>query len=274
MIATSTASPEVVHLDPEHPGFGDPEYRARRDAIAAVASTYEPGGAIPRVQYTRDEEAVWREIRRRCKPLHATWVASPVRAMLQDVRLCEDRIPQLADVSVGLQASTGFRMVPVAGLVSPRDFLSRLADGEFLSTQYVRHGSRPLYTPEPDVAHELIGHAATLFHPRLAELNRKFGRAVQRANEDRLRSIERVYWYTMEFGVCEEAGQAKAVGAGLLSSAGELTRLRSKNTRLRPWDLEAMTTADYDTGGYQPGLFVARSFEAMLDTLEAWLEAE
>ena len=56
-------------------------------------------------------------------------------------------------------------MLPVAGLVSGRMFLGMMGKGVFLSTQYMRHHSVPLYTPEPDVVHELVGHAASLFHP-------------------------------------------------------------------------------------------------------------
>jgi phenylalanine-4-hydroxylase len=76
-------------------------------------------------------------------------------------------------------------MLPVGGLISGRAFLSAMGHGVFLSTQYMRHHSVPLYTPEPDVVHELVGHAASLFHPGLVKLSRRFGEAAWRVTTPR-----------------------------------------------------------------------------------------
>jgi phenylalanine-4-hydroxylase len=266
-----TGANAAIELPPEHPGFADPIYRRRRDAIARIAGRYRPGGSIPMVAYTETEHAVWRQVWARLEPAHARWVATPLRDVLAALPLSRTRIPQLADVSRELSRRTGFRMAPMPGLVPPRIFFERLGDGEFLSTQYVRHDSRPLYTPEPDVVHELVGHAATLADPRLAALNRRFGVATRRADADAVRRLERVYWFTLEFGACREHGKPRAVGAGLLSSAGELARLA--HVVLRPWDLETIAATAYDTRDYQPTLFIAPSYDAMLDDLERWLDA-
>lgn len=260
----------IVDLDPDHPGFRDHEYRARRNAIADIAMSYRPGQPIPHAPYTELEHQVWQTIWNALGPAHLAHACAEYLDCLDKLNLNTARIPQLDEVSRKVEALSGFRLEPVAGLVEPRIFLESLARGVFLCTQYIRHHSTPLYTPEPDVAHELIGHAVTLASPRLAEINRLFGEAVQRTkSSDELDRLARVYWFTIEFGVLLENRQIKAYGTGLLSSAGELAEMH--NAQLRPLDLEAAANHVYDPTHYQSTLFYAGSFNEMEHLLRAFL---
>lgn len=252
----------IVQLSPEHPGFRDAEYRARRNHIARLALEYRAGAPIPDAPYTEEEHGVWCAVWRALETAHGRHACAEYLECVRRLELPRARIPQLRDVSAKVEACSGFRLEPVAGLVEPRVFLESLARGVFLSTQYIRHHSAPLYTPEPDVAHEVVGHAVTLASEPLAELNRLFGEAVSRTRApEELERLSRVYWFTIEFGVLREAGEVKAYGAGLLSSAGELEAMHA--AELRPFDLEAASRTDYDPTCFQPVLFCADSFGEM-----------
>ena len=260
----------IVRLDQDHPGFRDHEYRARRNAIAQIAMSYQPGAPIPAAPYTELEHGVWQKIWEALGPAHREHACNEYLQCLERLDFDDDRIPQLDEVSQKVEAISGFRLEPVAGLVEPRVFLESLAQGVFLSTQYIRHHSTPLYTPEPDVAHEIIGHAVTLASTRLAELNRLFGEAVSRTTDaDDLDRLARVYWFTIEFGVLREDGRIKAYGTGLLSSAGELAEMHKAD--LRPLDIEMAADHVYDPTHYQSVLFCADSFDEMYETLREFL---
>jgi phenylalanine-4-hydroxylase len=275
MVAADTdeATPDrnaVVRLDPDHPGFRDQDYRARRNRIAEIALSYRAGEPIPAAPYTPQEHRVWQTIWKALVPAQRAHACAEYLASVERLELDPDRIPQLREVSQKVEAISGFRLEPVAGLVEPRVFLESLAQGVFLCTQYIRHHSTPLYTPEPDVVHEIVGHGVTLASERLAELNRLFGAAVKRAkSSEALDRLSRVYWFTIEFGVLREEGKVKAYGTGLLSSAGELEAMHA--AELRELDLEAVSGREYDPTHYQPVLFCADSFEGMHRLLRDYL---
>lgn len=263
---------ELVELDKDHPGFRDSDYRRRRNEIARLAIEHVSGRPAPRIAYTDEERGVWRNALEHLIPLHEMLGCKEMLEHWPQLHFTPDEVPQLVDLNLRLQPLSGFSLQPVAGLVEAKTFMAELGRGCFLSTQYMRHHTAPLYTPEPDVIHELVGHAALLAYPKMAHVNRLFGQAAVVGNETQIAQLIRTYWWTLEFGAVRENGRIKAVGAGLLSSYGELGRM-AEHPNVQPFDLKQTGTLDFDPTNYQGTLFVAESMDALLDELAQWLES-
>jgi phenylalanine-4-hydroxylase len=260
----------VVHLGEEHPGFNDPAYRERRNEIATAATLWSPGEPLPHIDYADVENDIWRTVSRELREKHRKYACREFLVAKEALGLPEDRVPQLDEVTARLQPLTGFEYHPAAGLVPLREFYGSLADRVFHSTQYVRHPASPLYTPEPDIIHEVVGHGHLLATPTFSELHRLTGEATHRlADEDNLRFLSRVFWFSVEFGVVVEGGELKAYGAGILSSYGEIDEFREMEHR--PLDIVEMGTADYDITHYQPVLYRAESLDEVRELVGSFL---
>jgi phenylalanine-4-hydroxylase len=265
-VTTGEDGSVTVHLSDDHPGFADAQYRERRNHIASLALRWEPGRSIPRPLYTEEEQEVWRTVCRELAAKHERLACAEYRDAMTGLALPSDRIPQLDEVSDRLRPVTGFEYHPAAGLVPFDQFYGSLADGVFHSTQYLRHPSRPLYTPEPDLIHEVIGHGGLLASPHFAELNRLAGQAARRLTTKPGRDFfAHVFWFTIEFGVLYEHGELRAYGAGLLSSYGEIEEFLA--AEIRPLDVAEMGTLEYDITRYQPILFAADGTEQLLEVI-------
>ncbi|MGF7236461.1 MAG: phenylalanine 4-monooxygenase [Frankia sp.] len=255
-----------VQLGVSHPGAADPRYRARRNAIAQLALDWRPGEPLPDAVYTEQEHALWRLVADELAAKHRGLACAEFLAGCERLQLPSDRIPQLGEVSAALMPLTGFRYQPAAGLVPLRDFYVALAEGIFHSTQYIRHHSTPYYTPEPDVIHEVVGHANCLASDRYATLYRAAGDAARRVESPAaLEFISKVFWFTLEFGALREDGDLKAYGAGILSSYGEIDTFQAME--IRAVDLAAMGTTGYDITHYQKVLYAAESFGQVEDVV-------
>jgi len=216
-----------------------------------------------------------------------------------------DDIPQQQDISEFLIQQSNFRMRPVAGLLSSRDFLNGLAFRVFFCTQYIRHHSKPLYTPEPDICHELLGHGEfqfivllCVFAPRLdsylifcffsapmfadrdfADFSQEIGLASLGASDDDVQKLAHCYWHSVEFGLCKQNGKNKAYGAGLLSSFGELEYACGDDhpggetpPEIKPWDPEVAARQAFPITTYQPVYFLAESLHDAKQRMRAYCE--
>lgn len=262
----------VVQLSDDHPGFSDPAYRARRNEIASLSMGYSSGDPIPQVEYTDVEHGVWKIVSKELVPKHNQYACRAFLEGKEALQLPSDHIPQLDEVTRHLSPITGFQYQPVAGLAPLREFYSSFANHMFFSTQYIRHHSVPLYTPEPDIIHEVIGHANQLTNEKFAAIYDEVGKAVLRtATREALEFLSRVFWFTMEFGVIYENGEPKAYGAGILSSFGELDVFQQAT--IRSLDFKEMGTMEYDITHYQPLLYSVKSMDELYDRLMAFYSA-
>mmetsp|Transcript_16140 Transcript_16140/g.39314 ORF Transcript_16140/g.39314 Transcript_16140/m.39314 type:complete len:378 (+) Transcript_16140:251-1384(+) len=256
-------------LDSTHPGFKDIEYRERRKMIVDRASQYRHGSELPSIAYTPAETETWGQVYGSLREASKRHAIEPFNEIIFDLEASglygKGAIPQISDVSSYLEDKTGFSLRPVGGLLTPRDFLNGLAFRVFHSTQYIRHQSKPLYTPEPDVVHELVGHAPMLAEPAFAALSQRIGLASLAATDGEIERLATAYWFSVEFGLCMEGGRRKAYGAGLLSSPGELEYAcgdgGAARPELRDWDPLSASLQTYPITEYQPVYYVAGSLD-------------
>jgi phenylalanine-4-hydroxylase len=262
----------IVELEADHPGFNDPDYRTRRDEIALLARGQKAGQAPPRVEYTPLECQTWSSVFSRLTVLYPTHACREFNRVVGELSYTADAIPQLADVSAFLNQKTGFRLQPVEGLVSARDFLGALSRRTFCATQYIRHHSRPFYTPEPDVVHELMGHAPMLAIPEFADLSQKIGEGSLSASDTQIEELATLYWFTIEYGVLRQDSELRAYGAGLLSSYGELEHSLSGDVEIRRLDPQTAKNHAYPITSYQPVLWEVSSIGEAFDLITAFVE--
>jgi phenylalanine-4-hydroxylase len=263
---------DINQLELDHPGASDEAYRTRRDYIASLAKDFRETGVITDVDYTDEEQGIWRYVAGELEELHQKYASPFYLQAKKDLGFSNERIPQLSEMNRRLKELTGFRLAPIEGLVETRAFLSWLSYRVMLSTQYIRHHSRPEYTPEPDIVHEAIGHIPMFTNGNFADYSQFIGHGARVASDKQLEELGRLYWFTVEFGLVEHEGDIKAYGAGLLSSFGELENAFSDKVERRPFDLEQVINTPYDYSEMQPILYVVPSYAELKEVTRKYIE--
>lgn len=260
-----------LHLD--HPGANDAEYRKRRNYIADLAKKFRETGSITDVEYNEQEQRVWQHVAEKLEDLQQKYASPFYLQAKKDLGITTKRIPQLSEMNRRLKELTGFRLAPIEGLVETRGFLSWLSYRVMLSTQYIRHTSKPEYTPEPDIVHESIGHIPMFTNQNFADFSQFIGHGARIANDEQLEELGRLYWFTVEFGMVEHEGEIKAYGAGLLSSFGELEHAFSDQVDRRKFDLEEVINQDYNYSDMQKILYVIPNYRELKEQTRKYIES-
>ncbi len=255
----------ALELDPKHPGINDPAYVQRRTFFFNLARKARLAhGEMPDIAYTPEENAIWALIVQRLAEAHDRRAWATYLDGRKRLGFVPDRLPNLRELSRKLHSWNGLRLAPAEGLIDFREFFSHLADREMPCTQYLRHGSQPQYTPEPDVIHDVIGHVPALMNAEYVELIQIVGRAARKATPAQLAMLNRIYWFGIEFGLIEERDDVKIFGSGLLSSFGEMEHAFGDEVQRLPFVMADVIERDYDPTAMQPVVFVIPSLARLV----------
>ncbi len=229
--------------------------------------------------YTPEDFEVWRTLFNRQLHLLQPSASRLYLEALEKIGFEAGHIPDFGKVNPLMQAATGWQLQVVPDLVPQQDFFRALANQTFTATCWLRTLAQLDYIEEPDMFHDVFGHAPLLVNEDYAAFLEGFSRIALRwlHNERAVALLGRVYWFTIEFGLIREAGQTKVFGAGIMSSPGETRHSLDPAVLRRPFNLADMLQTDYRTDALQEQYFVLESFEQLrlsLATMEAALEAE
>jgi phenylalanine-4-hydroxylase len=265
--------PDVTELELEagHPGEHDDEYIRRRKELFALCRRHrlEKLGP-PLITYTPEETRIWREVSPKLDDLHVKHACQMYLTAKRELAITRDEIPQLRHLSDRLRPVTNMHLVPAEGALPYRTFYEYIGDRGFPVTQFIRHGSHPEFTPEPDMIHDCLGHVPPLLNRDYAELLVLVGKAVSTTNQgEQVLALKRFSWFSIEFGLIQEGEETKVFGAGILSSTGEIPySLLSAEVKRQPFVTDVVINTDYDPSRMQDNLFIAPSLPFLRRELE------
>jgi len=256
--------PDAAELELEagHPGLGDEEYVQRRKELFALCRQHRLDRlGPPLIDYTAEETRIWREVSPKLDELHRKHASHIYLRAKKALGISQTEIPQLRNLSKRLTRETRMHLVPAEGPLPYRTFYSYIAERGFPVTQFIRHGSHPEFTPEPDMIHDCLGHVPPLMNQDYAEVLTLIGKAAfTTPHGEQVLALKRFSWFSIEFGLIEEEGEIKVFGAGILSSTGEIPFSLSKEVKRRPFITDEVIKTDYDPSRMQDQLFIIPSF--------------
>ena len=122
--------------------------------------------------------------------------------------------------------------------------------------------------------HDLFGHCPLITNPEFAAFYEYFGKYALKANRDQLTALQRIYWFTVEFGLIENPEGIRIYGSGILSSVGEVPFCLGPKVRRHNFDYNVVINQYYEIYHMQEDVFVIPSFEWLLESFKAWCKKQ
>ncbi len=207
----------------------------------------------------------------------------------QIFQIAGTNIPDFYLLNARIYQQTGWQLATVNTIIPAELFFTCHSHRYFPVTTFMRPIEQD-YLQEPDIGHDVAGHVSTFTIPVVASLMKNHGTARDMIYEERDRRIEkavtedqrakinskadellfyaqRIYWFTVEFGLVMQGDGVRCFGAGILSSPGEtiysIDSPEPNRILIDPSndkDLLRLASTDYLISEFQKTYFVMESF--------------
>jgi len=218
-------------------------------------------------KYSSEDFEVWkilfdRQVENLKTKAHASYLSS--LSELKEV-LHADAIPDFNELNKVLRSKTGWTIEVVPGMIPVDAFFELLADRKFCSSTWLRKKSQLDYLEEPDMFHDIFGHIPLLMNPEYADFVEKFAQLGKKHKHDQnmLNALQRLYWYTIEFGLITKENKAEIYGAGIISSFGESNHIFSDDVEILNFDLDWIVDHDFINSEIQTVYVEIASFDQL-----------
>ena len=172
--------------------------------------------------YTEQDHKVWSILFKRQEEHLQSKCCEEYLSCLENLypELNEFKLPNYDDLNKRLMQYTGWSIEVVPGLIPVEDFFLLLSDRKFSASTWVRKMDELDYLEEPDIFHDVFGHIPLVAHKKFAQFMEDFGNlGVEHIeNKEVVVQLQRLYWFTIEFGLINQGGDRKVYGAGICSS--------------------------------------------------------
>jgi len=216
--------------------------------------------------YTADEHALWDELYARQMKLLPDRACQEFLDGAERLNLGGGGVPDFQKLTATLHNATGWSIAPVPMLIPDHVFFYHLANRRFPAGNFIRPRDQIDYIQEPDVFHDVFGHAPMLIDPKFADYMQAYGQAGWKALKfNRLKALGALYWYTVEFGLIDTPQGLRIYGAGIVSSAEEsVYALEGRSPNRLHLNVDRVMRTDYVISDLQQTYFVIDSFQQLI----------
>lgn len=215
--------------------------------------------------YTEEDFKVWNILFTRQLIILNGIVADEFIVALNDLNFTPDKIPNFNEINNTLKNITGWVIKTVPNISPPKDFFFYLSKKKFTTTCWLRSISQIDYLEEPDMFHDVFAHVPLLSNKEYTSFFMEIGQIAMSVIEDpiKLKKLQRIYWFTIEFGLIKKDKKFKIYGAGIISSKEESKNVLSSKSLKKKFNVKKVMNHSFRIDIVQDTYYYIDSFKEL-----------